>query len=100
MDITTPDIIRTLKVLYRVPQAQAMALQLLLDNQVVTVQEIAEAGVAPSVPSARVVVHRVKKFLDGHGTPLQSGKETGYWLTNESKEIFRKEIHEFNYPTR
>jgi hypothetical protein len=98
--LQTPDHIRSLKVLYHLPQARAMALHMLLTNQVCTVQEIAEAGVAPTVASARVVMHRLKKFLDAHGTELQSGKETGYWLTNESKEIFRKEIHEFNYPTR
>jgi hypothetical protein len=94
------DNIRTLKVLYRLPQAQAMALQLLLDHHVVSVQEITAAGVSPSVQSTRVVMHRLKLFLDGHGTKLETGRETGYWLTPENKLIFAQEIKNFLYPER
>lgn len=71
---------------YRLPHAQAIVLDLLLDGELVSIQDMLDAGAAPTAVTARVVVHRVRNFLQEKDIRLQSLYATGYSIEEAPRE--------------
>lgn len=68
---------------FRLTPAMAKIVLLLLENNRVTAQKIENE--LKIVTDARVAVHRIRRRFEGTGITVQSRREVGYWLTDESK---------------
>lgn len=94
------DRITALRKLYRLPQTYALLIESLLTSEVITVEELVAYGVAPSVASARVVMHKVRKaFFDKREVKVEQQQSLGYWLSKEAKEAIERELVGFTGQT-
>jgi hypothetical protein len=102
MDTTQAPLDRvvSIKLLWRLPQSQAMLLDQLLTARLVPLDDIIKAGVAPTYETARSVVCRLRAFLKKQKIKLQSAQSTGYWLEQIDKDLLAAMIHQYDYPER
>jgi len=79
----------TFQMRYDLPITLAKVLVLLADNIVVTAAMIEdEHGLTKN---AKVVMHRLRRCLDGTGIEIKSRRDIGYWLTSEGKQVLANE---------
>lgn len=89
----------SLKLLYKLTPSQGLAMEMLLNQQLVTADDLVEAAVAPSGTTARTVLRRLRAAVDGR-FKIQNKYGVGYWIEPDIKLKIMDELVKFNYPER
>lgn len=72
-----------LQVKHRLSASMAKIVLLILENRRVTANMIENDH--KIVVDAKVIIHRIRRRLEGSGIVIQSRRDVGYWMDNESK---------------
>lgn len=89
----------SLKLLYKLTPSQGLAMEMLMNQQLVTADDLVEAAVAPTETTARTVLKRLRSAMTGKAE-INNKYGVGYWINPEAKLKITDELIKFNYPER
>lgn len=89
----------SLKLVYKLTPSQGLALDMLMERQLVTADDLVEEAVAPSTTTARTVLKRLRQATSDK-FQIQNKYAVGYWITPEIKNKIMADLVAFNYPER
>ena len=85
----------TMGILYKLPVAQCLLLDMLIQRVVLPPEILVKENIAKNTKHVRVLASQLRKFLATKDIILDCRSKVGYWISPGDKKIIRSEIEHY-----